>query len=237
MNIRKPFLFCLSFFYLAVFTATAHAHYPWINVTNYTPGTGSSLHMTFGWGHRYPMDGFLKKDALENLSVTGPEKITLTFTSDLEIKSREKISTPGAYIVSATRKTGFYTKTAQGGKLASKVNLKDVIKCYYSHMCMKAIVNAGEGKGKVNNLIGHPIEIIPLKNPADLRIGDYMPVRVLIKNKPFSGYLYATYAGFSTRNETFAYTTRTDKKGMGKIRILKPGVWMIKATHKTGLSG
>jgi len=221
-------------FVLVFFCTPVYAHYPWINMFDYTPETGSILQMTIGWGHRYPLDGFLKEDAIESLEITGPGKTKpgFTFVSDVEIQSEESISEPGAFIVAAKRKAGFYTKTAQGGKKSSKKNLINVIRCSFSHMCMKAVVNVGEGKGKVDVNVGHPMEIIPLKNPADLRTGDYMPVQVLLNGKPFKGNIFATYTGFSTEKNTFAYATKTDKKGKGKIRILKSGVCMIKAGHE-----
>jgi uncharacterized GH25 family protein len=224
-------LFCLL---MTLFSSPVHAHYPWINVTDYTPETGSTLKMTMGWGHSYPLAGFLKTDALADLEVTGPGKTPpeLIFASDLEIQSKDSLPEPGAYVIAATRKAGFYTKTTQGGKQASKKNLKKVIKCSLSHMCMKAVVNVGEGKGKVDARMGHPMEIIPLENPGGLRAGDYMPVQVLYNGKPFKGHIFATYAGFSTEKETFAYATKTDKNGNGKIRILQPGVWLIKASHE-----
>ena len=231
---ENPRLFCISIFVLIFFCAPVHAHYPWVNVADYTPETGSTLEMTIGWGHAYPFAGFLKKDSLESLEIVGPGKTTprLVFVSDLEIESEESISEPGAYIVAATRKAGFYTKTTQGSKQTSKKGLKNVLSCSYSHMCMKTVVNVGEGKGQVDVKIGHPMEIIPLKNPVELRAGDYLPVQVFCKGEPFKGYIYATIAGFSTEKDTFAYTTKTDNKGKGKIKILESGVWMIKASHE-----
>jgi uncharacterized GH25 family protein len=221
-----------SIVFMLIFSVSAHAHYPWINMSDFTPESGSALKMTIGWGHKFPLAGFLKKNELQNLKVTGPEKVNLKFVSNLEIESEESINTPGAYIISAVRKPGFYTKTARGGKRASKLHLKDVIKCYFSHMCMKAIINSGSGKGKVDTIIGQPMEIVPLKNPGSLHAGDYLPLRVLCQGKPFNGYIYATYAGFSTQKEVFAYTTKTDRNGRGQIRIFRPGIWLIKANQE-----
>jgi len=219
---------------IASLCTQAYAHYPWINLVDYTPEVGEALKMTIGWGHRYPLDGFLKRDALESIYILGPggKKQTVSSSSELELQSEEGISEPGVYILAAKRKAGFYTKTTQGGKSCSKKGLKNVIKCSYSHMCTKAVVNVGEGKGKVDLRVDHPMEIIPLVNPADLRPGDYLPVQVLLKGKPFKGKIYATYVGFSTEKDTFAYSTSTNKKGKGKIKILHSGVWMIKADHE-----
>ncbi|MBW2023474.1 MAG: DUF4198 domain-containing protein [Deltaproteobacteria bacterium] len=224
----------IGFFLLALSHTRAYAHYPWLNVSNYAPEPGESIRMTIGWGHRYPLDGFLNGDALEGIYILGPggEKKNLISTSDIEFQSEEAISKPGAYIVAAKRKDGFYTKTTQGGKRCSKRGLKNVIKCYYSHMCMKAIVNVGEAKGRVDTRIGHPMEIIPLMNPGKLRQGDYLPVQVLVKGKPFKGMIYATYVGFSTQRNTFAYATATDRSGRAKIKLIHSGIWMIKANKE-----
>ncbi len=233
-EVRMSQVIGVSIFVVALFCTHAYAHYPWVNLSDYTPESGEILRITIGWGHRYPLDGFLKSDALESIYILGPggKKQAVSSSSEVEFQSQEIISRPGAYIVAAKRKAGFYTKTTQGGKRCSKKGLKNVIKCFHSHMCMKAVVNVGEGKGKVDVRIGHPMEIIPLENPADLRAGDYLPVQVLLKGKPFKGVIYATYVGFSTEKNTFAYSTTTNRKGEGKIKILHSGVWMIKADHE-----
>lgn len=231
---RNKILTSVAIMTFIFFSAPAFAHYPWINATDYTKETGASLDLTIGWGHQYPFAGFLKKDDLESLEMNGPGKTLpkLDFVSAMEIRSADSLSTPGVYIVSAKRKAGFYTKTAQGGKRSSKKGLSHVLKCSFSHMCMKAIVNVGDGKGDVDLKVGHPMEIIPLTNPVELRAGDYMDISVLQNGEPYNGYIYATYTGFSTEKETFAYATKTDKKGRGKIKILKPGVWLVKTSKE-----
>ena len=218
-----------------LFCSPALAHFPWINLADYTPESGQTVKMSIGWGHNYPLGGFLKKEDLEDIFLIAPDstKAPIISTSILEFETKESLTRPGAYIIAAKRKPGFYTKTTEGGKRQSKVGLKNVIHCSHSQMCMKAIVNVGDGKGQqVDAPVGHPLEIIPLKNPADLRAGGYLPVRVLLHGKPFKGRIYATYMGFSTEKDVFAYTAKTGRNGKGMIRILQPGVWMIKAEHE-----
>ncbi len=220
---------------LLLSAAQSHAHYPWINAVDYTPATGQSLELTIGWGHRYPFGGFLKQEDLASLYLVGAtDKETIASSSALEFESEAGIGESGAYIVAAERKPGFYTKTTEGGKRTSKKGLPPhiIIESSHSTMCMKAVVNVGEGKGKVDAPVGHPLEIVPLANPVDLSEGGYLPVKVLLKGKPFKGMIYATYVGFSTEKETFAYATSTDSRGLGAIKILTSGVWMVKAQHK-----
>ncbi len=225
---------CSLLLAMLFFPLIAHAHFPWITLTDYTPDKGAGLSLTIGWGHHYPLDGFLKESALEDIALIGPGKTTpkIIYASEVELQSERGLSQEGAYIVAAQRKAGFYTKTAQGGQSRSKKGLDNVIRCYYSYMCMKAVANVGKGT-QVDTVVGHPIEIIPLQNPSNLRAGDYLPIRVLLDGKPYSGDVFATYVGFSTDKNTFAYATTTDKKGHARIRILQQGIWMIKVAHTT----
>lgn len=219
---------------IGLFCTQAQAHYPWINMDNYSPNTGASAHITIGWGHGYPLGGFLKMADLESIAIVGPDgkKAPMTAVSELEFEPKNGLSSPGAYLVAAKRKTGFYTKTTQGGKRQSKEGLNNVISCSRSHMSMKAIFTVGDGQGKVDSKVGHPLEIIPLANPAELKAGDYLPVQVLLHGKPYNDRIFATYMGFSTEKDVFAYTSKTDRQGKGRIRILQPGIWLIKAEYK-----
>lgn len=224
-------LFCLLT--LLLITSSASAHFPWLNLSDYTPDKGAKIKGTVGWGHRYPFDGYLHKDDLESITLIGPDKsqTALTFTSDLEWENEAGLSNEGGYIITAQRKPGFYTKTTKGGKRASKKGLEGVLRCSYSHMSMKAVANMGE-PGEISSAAGLPIEIIPLDNPATLKVGDYLNLEVIGDGKPFKGTVYATYAGFSTDKGTYAYTTNTNAKGKGRIRILHPGIWLIKVSQE-----
>jgi uncharacterized GH25 family protein len=219
------------------FSSQAVAHFPWINTDGYTLHSGGTPHISIGWGHRYPLGRFLQQEDLESMSMRGADgyEIPLKPSNSMEFEPEEALSTPGTYTVAAQRKTGFYTKTTEGGKRQSKEGLSNVLRCSSSHMTMKALLTVGEAEEgeEVNTTpVGHPLEIIPQANPASLRAGDYFPVQLLLYGKPYQGKLFATYMGFSTEKDVFAYTAKTDKKGMGKIRILQPGVWLIKAEYE-----
>lgn len=217
-----------------VFPGLCLAHFPWLNAEDYSPDQGAALSLTIGYGHSYPFAGFLSKDKVEDLVLKGPsgKAPTLYFTSDFEIKSSENITTPGAYVVGASKKPGFYTKTTEGGKQVSKKGLKNVLKCSFSHNFMKAVVNVGDVKGRVDTLLGHAMEIVLLKNPAELRAGDSLPVKILYKGKPWAGQLTATYAGFSTEKDTWAQTLKTDKNGMTKISLKHGGYWLVRVSQE-----
>lgn len=62
------------------------------------------------------------------------------------------------------------------------------------------------------------------RQPGRPAVGDSLHLQVLFDGKPFSGEVFATYAGFSNDEGTFAYATSTDKKGNARIRILHQGI-------------
>lgn len=79
--------------------------------------------------------------------------------------------------------------------------------------------------------LGHALEIVPLVNPADLSVGDDLPVRVLHDGAPVSGELRATYAGFSDAPMTFAYATEVDANGEAAVKLWAPGYWYVRVAH------
>jgi uncharacterized GH25 family protein len=213
---------------------SAQAHFPWINLEDSSLSTGRNVKWTIGWGHRFPVAGLMNKSAVGEMFVIGPDggKITAESVNELQFQSSEGLSAPGAYIVAVSRAAGFYTKTTEGSKRQSKKGLENVLSCSYSNSYMKAIANVGGEAGPVDAPAGHEMEIIPLVNPATLKVGDFLPFKAVLKGKPYKGDFSATYAGFSPENNVFAYSSSTNAEGHGKIKILSSGAWLITMTVK-----
>ena len=231
-RVAAVFVLIISALFVAL---PVYAHFPWINLEDGGIAPGKNVKWTIGWGHRFPLSGFMKNSELEEMVVIGPDgasNIKAASTSELEFQSEAAAVDPGAYIVAAKRISSFYTKTTEGAKRQSKKGLENVIRCSHSNSCMKAIVNVGDVIGKADAVVGHSVEIVPLANPAALKTGDYLPFRILLKGQPLSADFVATYAGFSVDDNVYAYTSRTDKNGMGRIRILSPGNWLVKVNYE-----
>jgi uncharacterized GH25 family protein len=211
----------------------ARAHFPWLLLEDGNISPGKALSWVIGWGHRFPLSGFMDGEELEEVLIIGPGGTQkMKDLSGIQMQSPSSLTKEGAYVVAAKKKSTFYTKTTEGYKRQPKKGLKNVLSSSLSHGYMKAIANVGDAGGKVDTVVGHDLEIVPLANPADLRPGDYLPIKVLFKGKPFKTDFLATYGGFSTEQSVFAYAASTDKDGMGKIRILAPGAWLIKVSYK-----
>lgn len=207
------------------------AHFPWINLEDGQIGVDRNLKWTVGWGHRFPVAGMMKAEGIEAMAVIGPDgagQSKAMNSSEVEFQSESTLSKPGAYVVAVSRKPSYYTKTKDGSKRQSKVGLSNVISCSHGNTFMKAVANVGAPGVKVDALAGHALEIVPLVNPATLKVGDFLPFRVLFKGKPFDGEFFATYGGFSPDEGVWAYAAGTDKEGMGKVKILHSGAWLLK---------
>lgn len=217
------------------FSTTASTHTLWLNATNYY---GTRTRVYFGWGHRYPVDDFLLPDQLIefNLITPGGKKSPIQPGPGGFLATELTLSERGTYVVAAALKPGFYTMYLEKGRIhhkrGPKRGLTRVILSIHFEQYAKALINAGDTSNSFLKPVGHTLEIIPLVNPAELRVGNYLPVQVLFKGKParFCS-VYATYAGFSTGSD-FAFATTTDGQGEARIRILHHGPWLIKATVK-----
>ncbi|OCC15340.1 ABC-type Co2+ transport system, periplasmic component [Dissulfuribacter thermophilus] len=237
MKRQKIFLGFILVCFLLSLTKTAKAHFMWINPKTYQLNSGQTLNLTLGWGHSFPGAGgdFLPNnqveqlyfiDPLNNQGDIGPSQYPITF------KTTDLLRTEGTYLLVAERKGGFFTKTVEGFKRQSKEGLTDVLYCKYSRMFAKSIVNVGKPGGKAyQRLIGSELEVIPLANPSLVKAGEYLPIKVLLRGKPFAKqFVYATYVGFSSSDHlAFSYVTKTDSKGNALIRLDKKGIWLIMA--------
>jgi uncharacterized GH25 family protein len=88
----------------------------------------------------------------------------------------------------------------------------------------KALVNVTPTDNGFSTAIGDTLEIVPLTNPATVKPGDELTVRVLFKGQPPPTNVYATYDEFSTEENTYAYYTEGHKDGRAKVKITQPGI-------------
>lgn len=235
---------------LALSAGAAYACHPWINANKYKLRTGDTLRFHFAYGHNYPFGhSFYDNERIEDLYLlspsgekqeVGPRVLSKGKSSQVQFESKEKLE-EGTYLLVMETKGNFGAYTTKGYKRESKAELKGKEikgKVSFSQNFCKALVNVGgkSGGDSYSKVLGHGLEIVPLKDPSGLRTNDILPLRVLHNGKPFekSVMVYATYMGFSNETDVFAYTAWASsyKEGIAEIRLLQPGTWMIFVTHK-----
>jgi hypothetical protein len=104
---------------------------------------------------------------------------------------------------------------------------------------VKTLLNA-EGVASATALanLNLTIEIIPEAQPAGVRPGGRLPVRVLMEGGPLAGgYLCATHAGFSKEHDAYAWCGRLDQDGRASVPITAPGWQMLRIARMRALAG
>lgn len=209
------------------------AHSLWLIIDNYKPEVGQKVNVEIGWGHKFPKDEIMKEGFLNQVYALDQKgiKISLKQVSQTEFEFIPRAE--GVYIILANIHPGFLTKTTEGYKLEPKKGLKNVVSCFRFDIRAKAIVNAGDSKKMPDQGVCDPLEITPLKDPKLLKEGDIFPVKVIFNGKALPHVdVRATYAGFSDQPNTFALSTKTNEKGVARIKILKKGKWMVNVLHE-----
>ena len=102
--------------------------------------------------------------------------------------------------------------------------------------CVKTLVQVGDKTDKIyGRTIGTTLEVVPLKNPYDLKLGDEMSVQILYEGKPLTDKLVVVWnksQGVKTRHQQY----RTDKKGKIRFPLDKKGDWMVSLVQMIPIS-
>jgi uncharacterized GH25 family protein len=98
----------------------------------------------------------------------------------------------------------------------------------------KAIVQAGDATSdNFGAVLGHRVEIVPLRNPYELTVGDTLRVRLLKDGQPLPGELvYASHEGYYRLSDSGIVEElqklRSDREGEVEFQISAPGRWYIR---------
>lgn len=205
--------------------APALAHYPWITVTEADTGPGFRVH----FGHRFPGEGLLTPHQLQAVRMIEPDgQVQELVLDDRELHPMPPLA-EGAHLLVVEQNPSFWSRTHEGGRRASREQYPDAFSCSQSVNVMKAIVGRGASAAWRQEQ-GHPLELMPLNDPAALRTGDPLEVRVLLHGKPWAGEVRATYAGFEAQGEE-AYALRVATNAEGVVRFVPAvaGQWLVLA--------
>lgn len=195
------------------------------------------LPIELGYGHAFPQNEAVDPALVVIPYAMGPQgKMEAKPAGETRFVTAEPLAR-GTYLVISGRKAQWYTKSPAGTQHKPKNQVPEALRCVRSVKFAKAIVNLGGAKGDVSQPVGQTLEVVPLANPAELKAGQDLPVRVLFEGRPLpKAPLFATFAGFSGQKNTFAFATKTDKEGKALVRLWHPGQWLVVAKHETPFS-
>ena len=151
-----------------------------------------------------------------------PNEMLMTLDGQADIQK------PGSMILAGHRKGVIWTNTTQGWKQAGKKGLSGVISSGLYEKFAKTIVTAGAPDDGCTKVVGHALEIVPAGDLSQVRTGDYAAFKVLYKGQPMAATVWATYDGFTSVPNTYAYYTETNDDNLALVKITHPGTWMVR---------
>jgi len=128
-------------------------------------------------------------------------------------------------LVAIVYNSGAWVKTPEGWKNVSKREAKDIIESAKGIAYSKNLFQWHDSFAKP---IGAKMEIVPLKNPLSLKVGDSLPVQVLYDGKPLAK------IGLKAEGHGKDEIT-TDAQGQAAIALKKTGLTIISANLRTPL--
>lgn len=91
---------------------------------------------------------------------------------------------------------------------------------------------AGANGAAATKPLGHALEIVPERDPAQLKPGEALTVTVLFKGKPLaSAQVAAVYAGAVMKGHEYPVTARTGNDGKAVLKLDRPGLWYARLIY------
>ena len=98
-------------------------------------------------------------------------------------------------------------------------------------MSAKGVINKKAKDDSVTKPSQQRLEIVPLDNPANFKVGVPFKVKILFEGKPLeNATLDGTFDGFL--KEKSAFHGQTEPDGTIEVLALKPGKWLLQTVHK-----
>jgi nickel transport protein len=171
------------------------------------------------WAHE---NGFIKYDKhqLKGIKAFGKNAKVLNAGIDFSGTTPKLLIDGKPLMVTLFFDGGYWTKTIQGFKNIAPKDAKGVI--FSSLKSVKFSKTLLEWDKSFKNPVGLKMEVTPLVNPFNLKIGDKLPVLVTKDGKAFAG------ASFETSDNDDP-TFKTNAYGIAYIPILKKGLMIIAA--------
>ncbi|MDL2259547.1 DUF4198 domain-containing protein [Deltaproteobacteria bacterium OttesenSCG-928-K17] len=224
---------CLAVVMLFFGVSAAAAHEIWAIAEN--PGEGKPLVAILGYGHEFPHG---EEIAPERLKIFYPLKVIDSKGNELALKPgdknfkavTEKPVEKGTYMIQTGYMPTFWSKGPDGSVMKPKNEVPGATTCERYSRSAKGIVNIGGASDDfVTKPIGTKLEIVPLVNPAQVKVGQDFPIQVLYDGKPLrnaqvKGTIEGNKYAEAGNRDFFGLTNRDGKLNMVP---LKGGNWTL----------
>ncbi len=245
MPTLKPF--GLALLLTALSAPAVRGHDFWIEPSVFTPALGQRVAVRLKVGEHFRGDPVPRHpDRIERFAAVGPSgEAPVAGVPNSDPAGFVAFGAPGLHLLvydsdhASIEQTGekleqylreegleaISALRAKGGQTGAPV--KEI----YSR-CAKSLVAVGNGAGpgfdRYDRIVGLPLELVPEANPYTLKNGGELPVRLYYGGKPLKGALVMALQ--KDRPEP-RLSARSDAQGRVRLRLDRPGVWLVKAVH------
>lgn len=246
----KKFSNILTMTALAVGIATtATAHEVWIESDHAHDGEILTANLGYGdFPEIKPIASdrtHIFKKPLQLVTAKGIEDLVpVKGGKNVEFQTKKGVK-DGSYLLLAEYSPTFWSENKDGWKQVDMKAMPDAKYCEQTQMYGKNVVNVGHhanSKDIVTKPVGQGLEIVPLDNPANARVGEPFAMKVLFNGEPLANEtVVATFESFVKKDpndkvhklepQAFSDTTRTD--GTVKLYPLRQGFWKVRVVHKS----
>ena len=153
-----------------------------------------------------------------------PDEGSLSYLGQL------KVPTDKPFFLTATRLPQIWATTPRGGMQATK-QTPGALNAYKIDKFAKTLINAVPDGVGYDAVLGDPLEIVLTENPASVRVGDEIGIKVLANGQPLATIVNATYDEFSKQQDTYAYATQSKADGTAVVKITRAGLWMVRVQN------
>lgn len=231
-----------------VAAGVASAHDFWIVPNAFAIAEGGTIEVLGQTGVKFPATmGAVAPDRVADarlIGASGEERITDLSVRDKSLLLRHKPATAGQRIVAvalsarSSRTTPAnlkrYIALEGNAELAERYEREGAYGktdslTQRSAKYAKTIVEVGHrGSRAYMRRANHPLEFLPLNDPATLRPGDSLTVQLLFRDRPVAaGHLHAGSADTTQKDLSIV----TDADGKAKVPVDRPGLWNVRTLH------
>lgn len=250
---KPKILSTAAVFVLVVIPASAHDLF--LKLDSFFVSVNQKVSIKILNGSFMASDGAVNFARLADLSVITPSG-TQAKPSEADFTKDEKTSymnvqpgDPGNYLVGLSTMTReieldaksfneYLTEDGIPDTLAQRERDKELDKNvrerYSKHV--KTLFQVGDKQtGNYKQVLGYPVEIVPRNNPYKLKSGDTFEFLCLKDGKPLANQFVMTGHDDGT-NLRIGENIRTDKKGVGRVKLSAAGKWYVKFINMVPLN-
>lgn len=241
---RRTIILAVAVLMLGLSHLPAWGHDYWLMPQSFTPPPHSLLEVAFSCGHKY----FLNQSVPDVtrfrpwLIVPGGRQMPLAWrrVTSSEAWLTVPLLGPGTYVVCATATAPeYWSRTAQGWRPGGKHQVPGALETGKYLKSVKTFLQVGRPSDDYRRLLGAEIELLPLADPTTLKPGQTLPVQLWFRGRPLAGVeVMAVPRGFQPASHGQApVKAKTDDKGTARLKLDKPGTWLVYARHEIPTPG